>query len=171
MFSQAIAPAIKTHLEAQLAFLTELSMKTFDAIQKLSQMQLRLAKELSEEMSNNGQQLLAAKSMSEFATLAAGQLHPTLEKIRDHQQRVSTLLANANADITRVAESHMPEASRTAAAVADELVRAASEETEKATQRQRAALDKLSETARLSIDGITQQHLSAQSPAPGQQAH
>lgn len=170
MFSQAIAPAIKTHLEAQLAFLTELSMKTFDAIQKLSQMHLRLAKELSEEMSNNNRQLLEAKSVGEFASIAAAQLHPTLEKFRDHQQRLSTLLANANADITHVAESHIPEASRTAAAVADELVRAASEETEKATQRQRAALDKLSETARQSVDGMTQR-MSGQSPAPGQQAH
>ena len=170
MFPQSITPALKSHMEVQLSFITDLSKKMFDTAQKVSELNLHLAQELIEDMTNTNHQLLAAKDASEFASVAATQIQPATEKIRSYQQRLSNLVANANAELTKTAETHIPEASRTATAVADEMVRKASEETEKATQRQRAAIDKMSESARRGIDGMTQ---AARAPgqAPGQAPH
>lgn len=177
MFTQAITPAIRSHLEVQLAFMTDLLRKAFDAAQKISELNLRLAQELIEEMTSTNHQLMATRDATEFATIASNQIHPSVEKLRNYQQQLSNLMANANAEMSRTAEAHLPEASRTAAAVADEIVRAASEETEKATQRQRAAIDRMNESARRTSNGMDQQHGRGaghdigQGAGHGQQAH
>lgn len=156
MFTQTITPAVKDHMDVQLSFFTDLSKKMFDTAQKVSELNLQLAQELVADMTACNQQLMSAKDPTEFASIASTQIQPAADKLRNYQQRLSNLIANANAELTRTAETHMPEASRTAAAVADELVRTASEETEKATQRQRAVIDKMNESARRGIDDMTQ---------------
>lgn len=167
MFTQAITPAIKSHLEVQLAFFTELTRKLFDTAQKISELNLQLAGGLIEEMTTAHHQMIGAKDPAEFASVAASQTHAAAERMRNYQQRLSNVAANANVEITRTAENHLPEASRTAAAVADEMVRKASEETEKASQRQRAAMEKMNESARRGIDGMMQ----GQSRPQGQPTH
>jgi len=170
MFTQTITPAVKDHMDVQLSFFTDLSKKMFDTAQKVSELNLQLAQELVADMTACNQQLMSAKDPTEFASVASTQIQPAAEKLRTYQQRLSNLIANANAELTRTAETHMPEASRTAAAVADELVRTATEETEKATQRQRAVIDKMNESARRGIDGLTQSMSrgAGQSPSPDQ---
>lgn len=171
MFNQAITPAVKSHMEAQLSFVTDLSRKMFDTVQKVSELNLSLAQELIQDMTAANQQLLAAKDVGEFASISSAQVQPATEKLRHYQQRLANLVAHANAEMTKTAETHIPETSRTATAVADELVRTASEQTEKATQRQRTAIDKLSESARRGIDGMaaaqSQNRTPGQAPSPG----
>ena len=70
-------------------------------------------------------------------------LLPAGGKWRQYQQQLGKLVANANVEMNRAAETHMPEASRTAVAFADEVVRKTAEETEKATQRQRELIEKM----------------------------
>lgn len=168
MFMQYITPALKSHLEVQMAFLSDWSRKIFDSAQRLSELNLQLALDLAEDVRSTGQQLMQAKSLTELASAATIQAHPAAEKVRHYQQRLSNLVTNANADLTKTAEHHIPDASRTAAAVADELVRRAAEETEKATQRQRDALDRLNESARRGIDGMAQTLKAGQMPGTPQ---
>ncbi|MBC7857734.1 MAG: phasin family protein [Burkholderiaceae bacterium] len=168
MFTQNITPAVKDHMDVQLSFFTDLSKKMFDTAQKVSEINLQLAQELVADMTACNQQLMSAKDPAEFASVASTQIQPCTEKLRNYQQRLSNLIANANAELTRTAETHMPEASRTAAAVTDELVRTATEETEKATQRQRAVIDKMNESARRGIDGLSQSMSRGADQNPGQ---
>ncbi|HEV7815195.1 MAG TPA: phasin family protein [Janthinobacterium sp.] len=144
-------------MDVQLAFVTDLSKKLFDTAQRISQLNLNLAQELIQEAATTNHNLVAAKDVTEFASVATTQVHPAAEKMRNYQQQLTNLVANANVELTRTAEQHIPDASRTAAAVADELVRKASEETEKATQRQREVIDRMHESARRGIDGTSQQ--------------
>ena len=139
-------PALKSHLEAQCNFATELSRKLFDTVQQLSELHLRLAQDLLQEWSSASQQLLCARDTGEFMSLAAAQLQPGSDKLRQYQQQLGNLVANANVEMNRTAENHLPEAGRTAVAFADELVRKTAEETEKATQRQREMIEKMHAT-------------------------
>lgn len=168
MFTQAITPALKSHMEVQMSFFTDLTKKMFDTAQRFSELNLQLAQELLEDATSTQHQLMQAKDLTELASAAAAQAHPATEKMRNYQQRLGNLVANANAELTRSAESHMPDASRTAAAVADELVRRASEETEKATQRQREAIERMNESARRGIDGMAQSLQANQARTQGQ---
>jgi phasin family protein len=173
MLTQAFTPAVKSHMDVQMALFTDLSRKMLDTVQRISELNLQLSQELIEDMTNCNQQLMSAKDPAEFASVASTQIHPVTEKLRNYQQRLSNVIASANVEMTRTAESHMPEASRTAAAVADELVRTASEEAEKATQRQRDMIDKMNESSRRSIDDMSQSlnRTAGQNPGQSQQTH
>ncbi len=142
MFTNSISPALKSHLQAQLNFATDLSHKMFDTAQRMSELHLRLAQDMLHEWSNTSQQLLCARDTGEFLS-AAVQLQPGGDKLRLYQQQLGNLVANANVEMNRAAETHIPEASRTAVAFADEVVRKTAEETEKATQRQRDLIEKM----------------------------
>lgn len=144
--SPSLSPALKSHLEAQCNFATELSRKMFDTVQQLSELHLRLAQDLLQEWSSASQQLLCARDTGEFMSMAAGQLQPSGHKLRQYQQQLGNLVANANVEMNRTAENHLPEAGRTAVAFANELVRKTAEETEKATQRQREMIEKMHAT-------------------------
>ncbi|WP_308922214.1 phasin family protein [Janthinobacterium sp. J1-1] len=137
MFTNSISPALQAHLDAQLNFVTELSRKMFDTALRLNELNMRLAQELLEEAATANQRILTARGGSEAMSLAASHLQPGSDKLRQYQQKLSHLMADANVEMNRTAEAHLPEASRTAVAFADELVRKTAEETEKATRRQR----------------------------------
>ncbi len=171
MFTQSITPAMRSHMEVQLAFLTDLSRKMFDAIQKISELNMQIAQQLMVEVTDTNRQLLVAKNPSEFAALAATQIHPTTEKLRQYQRQLSNVMANAGAEMTKTAENHMPEASRTATAVADELVRTASEQTEKASQRQREVMERMNQAARRDTNGAAPGTSRGTQPQHGQTAH
>ncbi|MEG2029149.1 MAG: phasin family protein [Janthinobacterium sp.] len=166
MFTNSISPALKSHLEAQLNFITELSRKMFDTAQKVSELNMRLAQDMLQEISNANNQLLTARDTGELLSLAAAQMQPGADKLRQYQQQLSHLVANANVEMNRTAETHIPEASRTAAAFADEVVRKTAEETEKATQRQRELIEKMHAGAR--SDGAGR---GSDASRPSDQAH
>ena len=140
---QSLSPALKSHLETQCNFATELSRKLFDTAQQLGELHLRLAQDLLQEWNSASQQLLCARDTGEFMSLAAGQFLPGGDKLRQYQQQLGNLVASANVEMNRAAETHLPVASRTAVAFADEVVRKTAEETEKATQRQRELIEKM----------------------------
>lgn len=166
MFTNSISPALKSHLEAQLNFITELSRKMFNTAQKVSELNMRLAQDMLQEISNANNQLLTARDTGELLSLAAAQMQPGADKLRQYQQQLSHLVANANVEMNRTAETHIPEASRTAAAFADEVVRKTAEETEKATQRQRELIEKMHAGAR--SDGAGR---GSDASRPSDQAH
>lgn len=143
MLSETITPAVKSHLEAQLSFYNDITKRMFDSAQQIVELHLHLSQTFIDELMAASQQLLSAKDPAEFASIMATQTQPAVEKVRAYQQRLSSILAGTQAELTKAAETHMPETSRTAVAVADELMRKASEETEKATQRQKEVIERI----------------------------
>ena len=157
MFTNSISPALQAHLDARLDFVTELSRKMFDTALRVNELNMRLAQELLEEAASANQRMLTARGGSEAMSAVASQVQPGTDRLRQYQQKLSHLMADANVEMNRTAETHLPEASRTAVAFADELVRKTADETEKAAQRQREVIDKM--------------HVGAQSDGAGRQDH
>jgi hypothetical protein len=62
---------------------------------------------------------------------AASHAQPAAEKLRAYQQHLSRIAADTHVDLSKVAEEHVQETSRTAKALADEVARVTTEETEK----------------------------------------
>jgi phasin family protein len=152
-FTQSITPASKAHLEAQYSLMSDMSQKLFDTVQKINELNIQVAKTVLEESLNNVQQVLVAKDPYEALSIAASQAQPAAEKVRAYQQHLTNIAARTQVDLAKTAESHVPNTTRTAAAVADEVARKASEETEKATQRQKAAMERLTNPIIKSPDG------------------
>jgi phasin family protein len=141
-FSQSITPAIKAHMDAQYSLVADMSQKMFETAQKINDLNMQVAKSVLEDSFSSAHQVIGARDPYEALSIAAAQAQPQAERVREYQQHLSNIAANTQVDLAKTAESHFPNTSRTAAAVADEVARTAKEETEKATSRQRAAMEK-----------------------------
>lgn len=153
-FSQIVTPAAKTHLEAQLSFFNDLSKSLFRTVQQYSDLNIQLAQSLVEETTQAGQQVIIAHRPTEALAAAAAHAQPTAEKLRAYQQHLSRIAADTHVDLSKVAEEHVQETSRTAKALADEVARLTSEEAEKNLRSHQDAVEKFTDPFR--SDGARQ---------------
>lgn len=142
LFSQSVNPAVRTHLDAQTAFLNDMSKSLFQSFQRMFDLNIQLAQTMLEETTIAGQQLLTAERQSELLSAAASRAQPTSEKLRAYQQHISRLAADAQVELARVTEQHVQNTSRTARALADEVARTATEETERGLRKQQETVQR-----------------------------
>ena len=137
-------PALKNHVDSQVAMFTDMSSRYYDAMRRITELNMHLCQLLIEDATAAGRHLLATADPVEFSTLAVNCMMPSGERLRGYQQRLANVMAGAQVELTRCAEAHMPEAPRTAAAMAEELVRDSAEANEKIAARHRSAMEKMS---------------------------
>ncbi|MES2757060.1 MAG: phasin family protein [Pseudomonadota bacterium] len=116
-------PALRSHLESQVDFMTEFTQKAYDTLRQLSDINLKLARQSIEGTLYSSRELLACTNPAQFVQTAMKQVQPANERIRTYQQQLLNVLAGAQAEFTHTAEARIPEASRSASAAADEMVR------------------------------------------------
>jgi hypothetical protein len=109
-FPQSVTPAVRSHLDAQVAFLNDVSKSFTRSFQNLVDLNLQL-----------GQTLLEESSIT-------------------YQQHLSRVVADAQVELARVTEQHVQETSRTARGLADQVARTASEETQESIRKQEETL-------------------------------
>ena len=135
-FPQSVNPALRSHIDAQVAFFNELSQVMSRSFQQVSQLNMQLNQTLFEEVANAGQRLLTTERPTDAMSVAAAHTQPATDKLRAYHQHLSQLAASTQVDLTRVTEQHVQETSRTARALADGVARAAAEETDKSLRQQ-----------------------------------
>lgn len=155
-FSQSVTPAARTHLEAQLSFFNDMSKSLFRTVQQYSDLNIQLAQTMLEESTTTGQQFITANRPTEAIAAAASHAQPTAEKLRAYHQHLSRIAADTQVDLSKVAEEHVQETSRTAKALADEVARVTSEEAEKTLRNQQDAVNKFSDPFMSQFDGSRQ---------------
>jgi phasin family protein len=165
LLSQTVTPAAKTHLEAQLSFFNDLYKSLFRTVQQYSDLNIQLAQTLVEETTQAGQQVITAQRPTEALAAAAAHAQPTAEKLRAYQQHLSRIAADTHVDLSKVAEEHVQETSRTAKALADEVARLTSEETEKTLRSHQDAVEKFADPFR--AESARQSRQNGQNGADG----
>lgn len=130
-FSHSVTPAIRSHLDAQVAFFNDMSKSMSRSFQSLCELNIQLGQTLLEEGNIASQQLLTTDNPTDVIAIAASRAQPAAEKLRAYQQHVSRVVADAQTGMARVTEEHAPVTSRTARNLADQVAQAATEETEK----------------------------------------
>jgi phasin family protein len=139
-FSQSVTPAVRSHMDAQTAFLNDMSKSVFRSFQQMCDLNIQLVQTLVEESALASKQVLSADRQTELLSAAAARAQPTTDKLRAYQQHVSRLAAEAQAELARVTEQHVPNTTRTARELVDEVVRTSAEETERSLRTQQEAL-------------------------------
>jgi phasin family protein len=119
----ATNPALRGNLETQVNVLTELTQKTYDAIRKVSELNLHLAQQMMEDSMNMCRSMMSCSDPFQMTSAAMNQLQPAAEHLRSYQQQLMGLLAGVQTDFTRSAETGISEASRSASVMADQMVR------------------------------------------------
>lgn len=144
-YSQSVTPAVRTHLDAQVSFLNDMSKSLFNSFQQLVALNIQLTQTLLEETAMTSQQMLTADRQTDVISAAASRAQPATEKLRAYQQHISRVAADAQVELARVTEQHVQETTRTARALADEVARVASEETERSMHKQQESMRKFSD--------------------------
>ncbi len=144
-FSQSVTPAVRTHLDAQMSFINDMSKSLFQSFQQLCDLNIQLTQTMLEEATQTGQQLLTADRQTDVISAAASRAQPATDKLRAYQQHISRVAADAQVQLARVTEQHVQETSRTARALADEVQRVASEETERNVRNQQESMRKFTD--------------------------
>jgi phasin family protein len=135
-FPQSINPAVRTHVDAQTAFLNDMSKSLFRSFQQMCDLNIQLVQTLMEESALVSKQVLSAERQTELISAAAARAQPTTDKLRAYQQHITRLAADAQVELSRVTEQHVQTTARTARALADEVARDATEQTERGLRAQ-----------------------------------
>ena len=149
-FPQSVSPAVRSHIDAQTAFLNEMSQTVSRSLQQVFQLNLQLGQTLLEESSSTASRMLATERPFDALSAAASGAQPATDRLRSYQQQLSQLAAATQVDLTRVAERHSQETSRTARVLSDEVTRISTEETDKNLRQQE-------ETMKTSRDAFEQE--------------
>ena len=144
-FPQTVTPAVRSHMDAQMAFVNDLSKSFFNSFQKLCDLNIQLTQTLLEESTLTGQQLFTAERPTETLSAAASRAQPATQKLQAYQQHVTRVAADTQVELAQVTERHVQETSRTARALADEVQRVASEETERGMRNQQETIRRFSD--------------------------
>lgn len=135
-FPQSVAPAVRTHVDAQTAFLNDISKSLFRSFQQMCDLNIQLVQTLIEETTLASKQVLSADRQTELLSAATARAQPTSDKLRAYQQHITRLAADAQVEMARVTEQHVQNTTRTARALADEVARDATEQTERGLRAQ-----------------------------------
>jgi phasin family protein len=135
-FPQSIAPAVRTHIDAQTAFLNDISKSLFSAFQQMCDLNIQLVQTMLEETTLAGKQVLSTDRQSELLSAATARTQPAADKLRAYQHHIARLAADAQVEMARVTEQHVQNTTRTARALADEVARDATEQTERGLRAQ-----------------------------------
>ena len=128
-FSHSVTPAVRTHMNAQAAFLNDMTKSMSRSFQELCQLNMQLGQTLMEETTILTHQMLTTERPDEMISMTAARAQPASEKLRAYQQHLSRVAADSQVEMSRVTEQHVQETARTARALADEVARTTTEET------------------------------------------
>lgn len=130
-YPQSVNPAVRSHLDAQIAFLNELSQTMSRSLQQVFQLNMQIGQTLIEEASGTAQRMLTTERPDDALAAVSSGAQPATDKLRAYKQQLAQLAATTQVDLARVTEQHAQQASRTARALADEVARTTAEDTEK----------------------------------------
>ena len=177
-FPQSVTPAVRTHMDAQTAYLNDMSKSLFRSFQQMCELNIQLAQTMLEETTIASQQALSADRQSPLLSVASSRAQPAADKLRSYHQHIARLAADAQVDLSRVTEQHVQNTTRTARALVDEVARTSAEETERGIRNQQEALRNLSDpfarpdgaTYSRASDGVAQPNGQADQGAASGQA-
>lgn len=116
-------PALRAHLESQVDFMNQFTQKAYDTLREVSQMNLKLARQMIEGSMHASHEMLNCSDSMQLSQAAIKQVQPATERLRSYQQHLLTVMAGAQAAFAHAAETRIPEATRSASAIADEMAR------------------------------------------------
>ena len=156
-FPQTVNPAVRTHVDAQTAFMNDMSKSLFRSFQQICDLNIQLVQTMLEETALAGKQVMSVDRQSELLSAASARAQPASDKLRAYQQHLTRLAADSQVELARVTEQHIQNTSRTARALADEVARDATEQTERGLRAQQETVRQFSDPFKRMADGADAQ--------------
>lgn len=142
----------KNHLQARMTFFIDFSQKMIDGVQKLSALNIQVAKTVLDESVTSSKMLMASKNGSEAFTVLASLAKPSLQKMQAYRQHVQHIAADTQADVVKSFQSHLPKTTRTIDAIGEDVTKQVTEVAATAAEVQREAVEQLATAAKQNVD-------------------
>lgn len=92
-------PVLRSQIEAQVGFLSALSLRAVDTMQRLNELNMQLARQLSDAGFAACREALACQDPAQMAAVAIRQLQPNGGHLRDYQHSLFGVMAEAQAGL------------------------------------------------------------------------
>lgn len=123
MIPQQISSAAQIQFDAQLALFRETSQTALESIEKLMQLNLAAARASMQDSSSVARDMLDADGPQEAMSVIRAQTGPNIGKAIAYSNHVVNIATDAQADLTRAAETRMAETARRAGELLEEAAR------------------------------------------------
>lgn len=101
MPSYSNRPPMRSPFDAQVHFLTELARAGVDALRRLSELNLQLARQLNDDAINVTRALVSCTNPFQLALAAASAAEPAIGHWRNYQQQLGGVLSGAGPGLAR----------------------------------------------------------------------
>lgn len=110
--TEQFSEVTRANLESQVSFMTAVSNKMFEGMQKMIDLNIQAARTSMDESNETIRQLMSAKGPQEFLSMSSQQAKPSLEKAMSYSRHVANITSTTQAEITKVAEEQLAESNR-----------------------------------------------------------
>ena len=121
MSSYSSNSAMRSVIDAQLSFMTELSRRSDDALRKLSALNGQFAQQLMQDSMAATRQMLACTDPLCMAATLAQASQPAVLHLRSYHLQLFSMLTGAQVDLVRNAEALLPPGTRYGVALAQAI--------------------------------------------------
>lgn len=118
---EQFSAATKANFDAQLAILSTLTSKAFESVEKVVELNLAAARASFEESNATVKQLISAKDPQEFLNLTTAQAQPNANKTSEYLRHLTSIISNAQAELTKTTEAHVADTNRKVVALVEEI--------------------------------------------------
>ena len=102
-------PALRSQFDAQVGLLAQLSQRNCDLFERLSALNLQMARQAIDDAIDTGRELAACTDPFQMSATAVHRLQPAGEHFRSYQQQMFSVLAN-----TRMQQNQQMQPAQTA---------------------------------------------------------
>jgi phasin family protein len=112
---------MRSGVDAQLDFMTEFTRRSYDAMRKLSELNLHFAQQMLQDTTDVGRSMLGCSNPVQMAAVATRLVQPASEHLRHYQQQLFGMISGVQLEMTRGVQTMAPQTSRYATALAQSL--------------------------------------------------
>lgn len=139
-YSKSVNPAVRTHLDTQVAYLNDLSAMMSRSFQQVCQANMQLGQSMLAEAMSAGQRMFTTHGGPDALGVAASHAQPASQTLHAYQNHIAQLAADTQVELARVNEAHAPKTSHSAQELVREVKRAAAEQTDHYLRQQEQGL-------------------------------
>ncbi|MEJ7806002.1 MAG: phasin family protein [Telluria sp.] len=109
---------MRSGIDAQVSFMTDLTRRSYDALRKLSELNVQYAQQLMQDSLAATRQMLACTDPLSMASTLAQAAQPAAQHLHSYQQQLFGMLTGAQVALVQNAEALLPPGARYSAALA-----------------------------------------------------
>jgi phasin family protein len=158
-------------LDAQTAFLNDMTRSLFKSFQQVCNLNMQLAQALLQETALASKQVLSVGSQAELLSAAAWRAQPASDKLRVYHQNLTRLAATTHVELAQVTKRHVQNTTRTAHVLAGEVARAAAAQAERGLRAQQETVRQFSDPFARAVDDAAAQAQAMAGGAQGGNGH